>query len=328
MIELDQDTLVFRFRQVHEDAALRIDLQRTLRIPNDEREHPLPPGLGRFPLLHVDDHRQRVPESWVRHGGVMLPMYQAEAMWLNFRSPTGYPFAVKVATGKINALSGEPWSDGIHRDPQDYMVVPGQPWLDGFCVERGVIRQFVASPLGAGDTVEEQLTGEAEHGGLQIVVYPLKKEVWKRMQRERMQVRRDGLFSVMEEDACYAMPSISPDMGLAAGGRMRQEIYEDEHDFSDWDLRASSRCFVHIANSLAWKGITGKRPPTEPPTAEDYTRAGLPWYAYYDHDRQALEGSKRLGNVRPVGDEKARFFVDLKGTAVRGTRAEVREGKF
>ena len=33
-----------------------------------------------------------------------------------------------------------------------------------------MIRQFVAMPLGAGYTAEEQITGEAEHGGLQIVV--------------------------------------------------------------------------------------------------------------------------------------------------------------
>ncbi len=58
-------------------------------------------------------------------------------------------------------------------DPQDYMVVPDQPRLDGFCVDKGMVRQFTAMPLGEGYTVEERLTGEARHGGLQIVVYPM-----------------------------------------------------------------------------------------------------------------------------------------------------------
>jgi hypothetical protein len=230
-----------------------------------------------------------------------------------------------VATGKINAVTGEAWTDGIHRDPQDYMVVPGQPWLDGYCVERGVIRQFVAAPLGSGDTVEEQLTGEAEHGGLQIVAYPLKKEVWERMQREREMPRCDQERSAR----CYsAMPSV-PDMGLAAGGRMRQEIYEDEHAFEDWDLRNSSRCFVHITNSLAWKGITGSVPPTRPPTAADYTRAGLPWFSYYDRERKALEGSTRLGEVRPVGeDDDDRILDPLPVDLSPGRKGVVREGSF
>ena len=57
------------------------------------------------------------------------------------------------------------WSLHLNRDPQDYMVLPEQPWLDGYCVEKGVIRQFVAMPLGEGYSGEEQITGAAEHGG-------------------------------------------------------------------------------------------------------------------------------------------------------------------
>jgi hypothetical protein len=65
----------------------------------------------------------------------------------------------KVATGKINAVTGEGWTAGLNRNPQDYLIVPEQPWLDGYCVEKGVVRQFVAMPLGRGYTTEEQLTG-------------------------------------------------------------------------------------------------------------------------------------------------------------------------
>ena len=49
-IELRENQLVFRFPEVHEEAELAIEFQRTLRIPDDNREHYLPPGLGRFPL--------------------------------------------------------------------------------------------------------------------------------------------------------------------------------------------------------------------------------------------------------------------------------------
>lgn len=59
----------------------------------------------------------------------------------------GYPFAMKTASGKINAITGEEWQSGLNRQPQDYLVLPEQPWLDGFAVEKGIIRQFVAMPL-------------------------------------------------------------------------------------------------------------------------------------------------------------------------------------
>ena len=61
MIELKDDLLVFSFPDVHPEAKLRMEFQRTLRIPDDDKTYPLPPGLGRFPLRHVDDHATRIP---------------------------------------------------------------------------------------------------------------------------------------------------------------------------------------------------------------------------------------------------------------------------
>ena len=81
-----------------------------------------------------------------------------------------------------------------------------------------------------------------------------------------------------------------PDMGLAPGGRMRQEIYDDPYKLSDWDTEHTSRCFVHIANSMVWRAITGKQPPTVPPTAAEYSRRGLPWFEYYDDSAKAIVG--------------------------------------
>ena len=306
MIELSHDRLVIRFPEVHADAVLHVEFQRTLRIPDDGRNYALPPGLGRFPLRHVDDFAARVSARWLRRGGVMLPMYQSEAMWLNFSSPSGYPFAVKVGAGKINAVTGDAWSDELRRRPQDYLAVPDQPWLDGFCVAKGVIRQFVAMPLGAGYSVEEQLTGDAEFGGVQLLVHPLKATSWHPRPRY---VAEPAVYSLC------AMESDSPDgadMGLGAGGTMEQEIYDDPQDFTDWDTSHRARCFVHLANALVWRAITGDAPPTVPPTAAEYTRAGLPWFEYYGADRQALDGGVPFRGVKSVAEMgKAKGDVPL-----------------
>ncbi len=53
--------------------------------------------------------------------------------------------------------------------------------------------------------------------------------------------------------------------------------------------------------------ITGERPPVEPPTAADYTSAGLPWFDYYGGDAKAVEGAEKLGDLKSVagmGKEK------------------------
>ena len=295
MIELMNDHLVFSFPEVHPEAVLEIDFQRTLRIPDDGSDYPLPPGLGSFPLRHVDDFAKRAPARWLQHGGVMLPMYQSEAMWLNFTSPGDYPFAIKVAAGKVNAVTGGLWHDSLQRGPQDYLVIPDQPWLDGFCVEQGLIRQFVAMPLGTGYSAEEQLTETAECGGVQIIAYPIKAE------RYRPQPTVSHMLRAEEPQAALY------DMGLAPGGRMRQQIHRDRRAFESWRHDLSSRCFVHVANTLVWSALAGEAPPTTPPTAAEYTRAGLPWFETYAPANEILPGSVALGRLKSVvemGKEK------------------------
>ena len=297
MIELRNEQLTVRFPEVHERAELRIDFQRTLRIPDDGRDYPLPAGLGRFPLRHVDDFATRVPERWLEHGGVMMPMYQSEALWLHFSGH--YPFALKVATGKIDAVTGKGWSNGLHRRPQDYLVTPGQPWLDGYCVEKGVIRQFVAMPLGSGYSVEEQITGAAEHGGIQIVAYPMRREAYEEhFGRRSWDV--EGMTLGLPTPQMMVCRSAKFDMGLAPGGRMKQEIYRDRFDFDDWDQEHASRCFVHIANSLAWRAITGQAPPMPPLTAREYREHHIPWFDYYAEGREGVRGSSILEKLKSV----------------------------
>ncbi|MCK0154611.1 hypothetical protein MWU49_12905 [Alcanivorax sp. S6407] len=297
MIELNADQLIFRFPEVHPEAVCRVNFQRTLRIPDDNRAYALPPGLGRFPVQHVEDHAEALPTEYLKRGGVMLPMYQAEAMWISFAGAGDYPFLLKIAAGKINAVTGEPWADAVSANPQDYVVVPDQPWLDGFCIQKGLIRQFVAMPLGAGYTAEEQLTGAAEFGGLQIIAYPMKRERYEaiKAQRESRVARSMSLDAFMcEEDA---MPA---SMGLAPGGLMKQEIHQDPYGIDAWDLANSSRCFVHLLNSQDWQQVTGTQPPGEAPTAWDYTAAGLPWFDYYAEGKDALEGAGPLAGLDSV----------------------------
>ncbi len=293
MIELLDNQLTFRFPEVHEEAVCDIDFQRTLRIPDDNREYSLPPGLGRFPIEHVDDFAEKLPEAWRRHGGVFIPMYQSEALWISFSGD--YPCAIKIAAGKIDAISGKEWTNGLSADPQDYVVIPEQPWLDGFNVSGGHIRQFVAMPLGEGFTAEEQITGEAEHGGLQIIAYPMKRDFYAK-HVEHFKKQHVAMCSVAD-DGC-AVPDL--DMGLAPGGLMRQEIYEDEYGMEAWDQQNGFRCFVHLANSALYQEITEHQPPHKPPSAKDYTDAGFPWFDFYS-DKKTLAGTATLSELTSVG---------------------------
>ena len=294
MVELKGNELIFRFPDVHEDAVCKIEFMRTLRIPDDNKEYPLPAGLGVFPMAHVEDHADKLPANWAEKGGVLLPMYQAEALWIRFESNFNYPFAVKIAAGKINAVTGKAWCEKLVGRPQDYVVLPEQPWLDGFCIKKGLIRQFVAMPLGKGYTAEEQLSQSTEHGGLQILVYPMKREKYLEKQAEEHEV---VLYC---QDIRFCRTDTEDSMGLAAGGLMRQSICKDDEGIDSWDMSESKRCFVHILNSAQWSTATGLPRLQKQPTITDYEKQGLPWFEHYGEAYEALDGSPLLAGLDSV----------------------------
>lgn len=134
------------------DDGLSITFHRTVRMPDDDRLHSLPASVGAFPLYNVADYASRLPEKITDKGGVFLPMWQREALWINFTSIKSKEYAIRVYLGKINAVTGNSMMENDCDEnislggEQDYIVVPGQNWIDGVCVAPGIVRQFVAMP--------------------------------------------------------------------------------------------------------------------------------------------------------------------------------------
>ena len=273
-----------------------VTFQRTLRIPEDGRAYPLPPGLGRFPVLKVEDYLDHVPQLWREHGGAFIPMYQREALWLGFHAAPWKPNAVKIAVGRVNAISGEPDDEALHADHQDYVVCPNQPWLDGIHTGHALIRQFVAMPLGFGYTVEASMTGAEIFGGIQITVYEPKPGRFP----DEPPIKPDT------SPVRAAMPKTGGiAMGLGAGGTMKQKIYPDPYGLEVWDQDNYGRIFIHIINSAEFFAITGFDPPPTPIDAKTYTEYGLPWFDLYDETKGDVPPSGRLAKAKTISARDA-----------------------
>ena len=131
--------------------ALTIKFHRTVRMPDDNKLHQLPASLGLFPLYSVSAYADRLPRHIAEKGGVFLPIWSREALWMEFNSPDRRKFALHVYVGSVNAITGNSMDgDTAPKEnserQQDYVVVPGQRWLDGICIHEGVVRQFVSMP--------------------------------------------------------------------------------------------------------------------------------------------------------------------------------------
>jgi hypothetical protein len=280
-----------------------LGLHRTLRIPDDGNIYPLPPGLGRFPLFDVMSYRNRVPGQWLAAGGAFIPMYQREALWLGFHGAEWKPNAVKIGVGGINAISGQPIDKTLSANPQDYLVCPDQPWLDGINTGVGSIRQFVAMPLGKGYTVEASITGEEKFGGIQVVVFEPKPANFPDsppVPAETGPVKFAAPKTKTEPQA----------MGLGAGGEMKQKIYPDKYGIDVWDKDNFGCVNIHIVNSAQFFELTGTLPPPSPVDVKTYTENGLPWFDLYDEAKEDVAPSELLTTVKTINEIDAQRKED------------------
>jgi hypothetical protein len=133
-------------------------------------------------------------------GSYFIPLYQREALYLGFKGPQWHPSIAKICIGNVNAISGGIYSENISGHTQDYVIIPQQRWLDGINAGDGVVRQFIAMPLGSGFSVEAQVTDEEIFGGFQLLIIqpkenrfskysPQLKEIFEKVRRTQIQAQ-------------------------------------------------------------------------------------------------------------------------------------------
>lgn len=298
--------------EVRHDAlvidGVSIGFVRTIRVTETDL-NALPPGFGMFPLRAVDPDDSRLPDAIRLRGGVMLPIYPHEAMWLDFSAEA--PVALQVGAGGRCAITGGELTDDLTRDPQNYVVLPEQPWLDGFKTAEGEVRQFVAVTLGSGATVEKQLTGSESVGGLQFQVRGLTPAALERHLSERshdMMVFSSPFIDALDLDVPLLCSSESTPMGLGAGGRIDQEIYEDRFEADDWEASPLGKVWVHLVAAADWTAFTGEAAPASPISANDYIAAGLPWFDYDNPDGVDVGVTPEMAGLKSVGE-----LTDIEG---------------
>merc|ERR1712087_224354 len=98
--------------------------------------------------------------------------------------------------------------------------------------------------------------------------------------------------------------SNAEEMGLAAGGKMKQKIYEDDEcNLGQYNAKKVTRVFVNIANGNMWTGITGKKLPESPLNPQLYKSYGYPWFELYDDghpSKNDVQMSDALANVKSI----------------------------
>ncbi|KAK7038015.1 ubiquitin-like domain-containing protein [Favolaschia claudopus] len=97
-------------------------------------------------------------------------------------------------------------------------------------------------------------------------------------------------------------------MGIAAGGKITQKIYEDSYAPAVYDEDNAHRVFIHTVSTAAWEVITGVVCPITPITPGLYKAYDYPWFSLFDehlstvHQQgafSALSSIAKLDNALP-----------------------------
>eukprot|EP01099_Mayorella_cantabrigiensis_P004000 TRINITY_DN3000_c0_g1_i1.p1 TRINITY_DN3000_c0_g1~~TRINITY_DN3000_c0_g1_i1.p1 ORF type:complete len:391 (-),score=44.74 TRINITY_DN3000_c0_g1_i1:344-1516(-) len=103
-----------------------------------------------------------VPKKITEQGGLILPMFQSEALCLRFESKVDAPIALKIALEETNLITNEVWNKNLVASPQDYLVCPPQTWLYGISnPQKGFVKEIAPPKLRDGSAVPISLQFQA-----------------------------------------------------------------------------------------------------------------------------------------------------------------------
>lgn len=179
-------------------------------------------------------------------GTALVPVPDDEAFWLGLEADM--PVALRpaiCAPDTLDLVTGLPAAPGLRSEPQNYVVVPPQQWLEGLSLpDRRCARQLVKRSASAHHAVVEELRFEVY---LPRVAY-----------RARPQ---------------HAAAS---SIGCEQRGHLPHAVHLDPYGVDYWRLVADVTSRVRIASSDEFTRLTGAPGPEPLDTAKAYRGWRLP----------------------------------------------------
>jgi hypothetical protein len=247
--------------QSHEvifDSRLCVSFQRTRRLPAEGGPFPPPNSLRALPVHDTAAYRAHLPTEWISRPSIFLPVVPGEAFWIGFRGSQSKPSAVKVTFDELDAISGTLRREGLHNDPQDYIVCPPQPSLDGIYASGHLARQFVATEV------------REREGNMTALRPPMRMLVYD---------PKEGRFS----GTLAAGPRPTPDIlhfpelvRVQQGSLVEQGILPDPHGAECWDQTHFGSLSVYWLNPEDYYLVTGQESPAPASASEGYQGYLLP----------------------------------------------------
>lgn len=298
------------FPEIHPDARLFIDVFRTLKAADDGLMHQCPHfGLGMSPYMLAN--RESLSEKCSARSHFFYDLYQSETVRIRFKSPYGFPFAVRYGQNGSCGITGRLFPDQhgeaspLSVSPQNYFSVSDKPVvLDGTLDCTGHFHQFLGSDMARCDPTlsAEALLQFATR--IDFCIYPLRAELWQSA------ARRDQLeyINLSHDDAAPAIETATP---ASPGYR----IAKDSRRISSYESSSSEHCSVFLINHCQYKKLL---PVFSPKWSEVFEKI------YPARGTQPVEYFGPRGKIASFGTEE--FGIDSQTPPLSKPPVEVADG--
>ncbi|KAH6687404.1 integral membrane protein [Plectosphaerella plurivora] len=124
------------------------------------------------------------------------------------------------------------------------------------------------------------------------------------MQQQQSQMQAQSTTSLFGA-AGASMPRAKPkvkEMGLAAGGLIKQTINADPNPADVWDKDAAVLLHLQIFDPASYTDVTGNPAPPTPATQEEYAKHGWPYFELWNEEKTGVKGD--FSEVKSVAQMK------------------------
>jgi hypothetical protein len=221
-----------------------VSFQRAQCLTDHQVPHLPPSSLGALPVYRIREEMPSVPRDRLESVGILVPIVPGEAFWLGLRGSAWSPNAVKVEIGGQDAISGLSWREGLHEDPQNYVVCPAQLSVDGIYSKGGIVRQFVPVT----NVKESENLAKTNASKMRIEVFN---------PRDSRSGVESQTFAHLQPEALHSGERVE----IRGGSQISQKITTDPHGLEFWDQAKSLSIFVQWVDPQQYRLITGKESP-------------------------------------------------------------------
>jgi len=151
-------------------------------------------------------------------------------MWIGLGASTAGSTAIRVRLDGLDAITGEPWQPRLAESPQNYVVWPAQPWIEGI---------YRDGRLHSGFSVES-----APSLRLELSVYGPRS-------------RRDAR---VESVRARERPLVLHELDGLTGERSLAGLVMPDRAGLRWRTRPTATVTVYVAAPSTYRDVTGSEP--------------------------------------------------------------------